>query len=661
MTLLNLALKNVRQNMSHYMLYFLSTIASIAIYFIFASLKYAPATVLQSESSTKIASGMSSISLVIVIFVAVFIWMTNNFFVRSRKKEIGIYVFSGMKQIHVATLLFLENMIIGLISTALGLAFGALFSRLATMLLVKMMALETFVSFYIAPRAILETSLAFGLIFLLTSTTSAIMVYRFKIIELIQASKSEEKLPSHSKLKAFLGLSLILIGYLDSQLIPVIPQLILFTMLSTLVFTISGTYLFFSSFTLYVLRKLKDNPNHIYKGVNLLSTNHLMFRIRQNSKAMATIAVLSATTITTLGTSLSILEDMNTLRMAYVPHAVQASSDMAHAKEMDQWLESALKAYPFPQSYRINQDLLQFNSLTETTLPNLEDNYFDQAGYILISTSQMKAFYEQDAFKDSPKPQWPKDQEAIFLISNIDSFYMKDWKKDSPFQVALLPPADSNNANGKAMNTLTKLKVVGTQRNQFYPNHLYKHFLLVSDHQYEIAKQIEHEKIALRLIGSNQALKTLALGNAYDALGEQSRESFDVITYGGLQQALNSDRGINLFITIFVCLIFVLASGSVIYFKQITDAVGEVSKYQTLYKIGIYPEEVKKAVSKQLLFMFGAPYLMAVLHSGFALTALSRLLNMSLWHIGAIACGAYLLLYGLFYTATKKSYLKVIG
>lgn len=649
MILLNLALKNVKQNMSQYLLYFLSTISCIVIYFIFASLKYAPTTLMKSESSAKIYAAISSVSFVIIVFVALFIWMTNTFFVRSRKKEIGIYTFCGMKPSHVSLLLFIENIVIGAISIAIGLLLGILLSRLANMLLIQMMGLSTFVDFYIAPKAVIETLVSFALIFLFTSLTSAVMVYRFKIIELIQASKSEEKIPKHSAFKAWLGVILIVLGYIDSQLIPVIPGLILVTMLSTLAITIAGTYLFFSSFTLYWLKFKRRQDAHILSGTNILSTNHLMFRITHNARAMATIAVLAATTITALGTSLTLAEEMSQMSLAYVPYHYQTFTDEAHAKQLEQLMADTLPKMPFKVTQQSKQVLIGGKPQVQTNLSDYNQTYFGNSEFLYISSQQL---IEASEMSDSKLPkallealrQLPED-EAVFLTNRLDSFSMSGWQASSEMKLT------QNNVN---------LLIKKQFPDQWYPEGLFKHMVIVNPNTHARLSNVAQSQTTLYLLNVDKPKETLALDRVFESLHQTDRDSIHFYSSEALKQALNADRGLNLFIAIFVCLIFVLASGSVIYFKQLTDAVGEVQKYETLFKLGIQPEEVKQTLSKQLRFMFGMPYLIAVLHSAFALTSLSKLMRMPLWHIGLIACFAYLLLYGLFYIATKNSYFRVI-
>lgn len=648
MTLLSLALKNVKNNLRNYLLYFISTITSIVIFFIFSSLKYLPATALKVDASQKIAAAMTSISFVIVIFVGIFIWMTNAFFVRSRKKEIGVYIFSGMKQAHVALLLLLENLLIGLFSIGMGLIFGMLLSRLATLLLVRMMGMSAFVSFYIAPRAFIDTMIVFSIIFALTSISSALMVYRFKVIELFNAHKAEESAPKNSKLQAILGLGLMLSGYAMSQTIPYAAILIMPAMLGTLILTISGTYLFFSAFLVYLLNWLKARPDHIYKGANILSTNHLIFRIKQNARAMATIAVLSASTISTLGIMLSIIDEMTTIQTAVVPNTVQVISPIGQVTNRDAFLNKTIEGLNFKVTYDEALNILVYKGEISENARVKPQPFMEKLDYGFIPESKIDDLVNASGTRKHLANKQLKPGEAMLLGQPYNYYYFSEYSDNEPIPFEL--------SNGQTFNIVKK------SQDHFIPSSIYLNLVVVSDETYAQLLQTAQKDsiIALRVMGLNEPLRSLEINDKWDALPENQREGMELITYGQIKMLLNADKGINLFVTIFVCLIFVMASGSVIYFKQLTDAVSEVSKYETLFKLGIQHADVKKTVGKQLRFMFGAPYLVAVIHSFFALLALSIMLKDNLFMIGLTSCIAYLALYVFFYLGTKHSYMKVI-
>lgn len=654
MTLLDLAYKNVKNNMKSYMLYFISTISCIAIYFIFLSLKYAPTTVLRAEASGKIASAIASVSFVIIVFIGVFIGMTNSFFVRSRKKEIGVYIFSGMHQAHVACLLFLENILIGLFSIVIGVGLGVLFSKLATMMLLKMMGMEEMVQFFIAPRAVVETLCAFTIIFLCTSLNSAFISYRFKVIELIQASKSEDRPPVHSKLKGILGVILVIFGYGVSQVIPHSGEYLLLTMIATLILTVIGTYYVFSSFSVVILSKLRNNTSFIFKGVHLLAVNHLLFRIQNNARGMATIAVLSATTISVMGTSLTMIQEMEIISQFTTPHHIQMTGPLDKKNKLERYSNEQLKRGSFETIYDLSVSKLSvIGELNPSSTKKPEKFHIDKNYFLIAQSNYNEALKGSGHVQEIIKNPLSNTEVVALTFPFADKFY------------ETLNNSDRLNYDIKLSTESSEIIHLTSQErrtNTLLPSRIYNRHLIVSD---SLFKQLTQEKSDVlqyvRMIGVTEPSKTLGFfADLNKHFTTSELEHINTITTGDLKYELKQNKGVNLFITLFVCLIFVMASGSVIYFKQLTDAVGEVQKYEILFKLGIHPEEIKETIGRQLLFMFGAPYLVAVVHSIFALSALAGLLNANLTLIGFIACTIYLILYIGFYLGTKRSYLKII-
>lgn len=654
MTLLDLAYKNVKNNLKSYMLYFISTISCIAIYFIFLTLKYAPTTVIRAEASGKIASAITSVSFVIIVFIGVFIAMTNSFFVRSRKKEIGVYIFSGMHQTHVACLLFLENILIGLFSIVIGVGLGVLFSKLATMILLKMMGMEEMVQFFIAPRAVFETLSAFTTIFLCTSLNSAFISYRFKIIELIQASKSEDRPPVHSKLKGILGVILVISGYGVSQLIPHSGASLLLTMIATLILTVIGTYYLFSSFSVVMLNRLRNNGTFILKGVHLLAVNHLLFRIQNNSRAMATIAVLSATTISVMGTSLTMIQEIEIINQFTTPHPIQMTGLLSQKSKLDLYSNDQLKKGAFETIYDTSVSKLSvIGELNQSSTKKPQKFHIDKRYFLIAQSDYNQALLRSGHTQEIIKNTLSNTEVVALTFPFADKFY------------ETLSDSDRLNYDIKLSTESSEIIHLTSQdrrTNTLLPSRIYNRHLIVSDSLFEQLTQKKTDALQyVRMIGVTEPSKTLGFfANLKKHFTPSELEYINTITTGDLKYELKQNKGVNLFITLFVCLIFVMASGSVIYFKQLTDAVGEVQKYEILFKLGIHPEEIKETIGRQLLFMFGAPYLVAVVHSIFALSALAGLLNANLTHIGFTACTVYLILYIGFYLGTKRSYLKII-
>ncbi|WP_318240999.1 ABC transporter permease [Ureibacillus galli] len=312
MTLFSIARKNIRKNFTNYFLYIGSMIFSIIIYFTFVSLKYDEAILETTESSTKISSVFNGASIVLIIFVAVFIWYSNSFFIKKRKKEVGLYSLLGVRKKQIGRMLFYENFFMGVIALLIGIILGSILSKFFVIILMKIMGYDAIGNIAISPQAIVNTIIVFTVLTAITSIHGYRLIYRFKLIELFKAEQEGEKEPKTSIITAFISVLLIGIGYwlaLQNLFVSEVWRKLgfLITPLVILVTVILGTYLLFSTFTVYLFKLLRKNKHHFWNGINIISTSQLLYRLKGNARTLTIIAVLSATTLTAVGTAYKFL------------------------------------------------------------------------------------------------------------------------------------------------------------------------------------------------------------------------------------------------------------------------------------------------------------------------------------------------------------------
>lgn len=305
MTLFELALKNIRRNMKSYGLYIGSTIFSIIIYFTFAMLKHSDDISGLAETSKQMQAVMSASAFVLMIFVAIFILYSNSFFMKKRKKEVALYSLLGVRKRSIGFLLFFENIVIGLVALVVGVGLGFLLSQALLSLLLKLMGLSLSVGFAFSMQAVIETVIVFFLIFLVTSLLGYRVIYKFKLIDLFHAEKQGEAQPKARVVSAIIGVIALAAAYwLALQDLMTSSVWRIFGLAMPLVIiglTVLGSYLLFSSVLVYVLNLLKKSKSWAWKGLNLMTSSQLLYRIRGNVKTLTIIATLSATTITAGG------------------------------------------------------------------------------------------------------------------------------------------------------------------------------------------------------------------------------------------------------------------------------------------------------------------------------------------------------------------------
>ncbi|MEK3997100.1 FtsX-like permease family protein [Psychrobacillus sp. FSL K6-2365] len=178
--------------------------------------------------------------------------------------------------------------------------------------------------------------------------------------------------------------------------------------------------------------------------------------------------------------------------------------------------------------------------------------------------------------------------------------------------------------------------------------------MVVSNDQFK-ALQKEGEALKYRVIGIDQASIDLSKKIAKYLPEEAQFSSAPQDFQTGIESV-----GSLLFIGSFLGLVFLAATGSIIYFKVLTEAGEDKSQYNMLHKMGVSPKEMRKSIASQVFVIFFVPLAVGLLHSAIALKAFSSLLMMDLVKPVVIWMIAYTVIYGLYYILTVASYNRII-
>ncbi|HZW67530.1 MAG TPA: ABC transporter permease [Pseudogracilibacillus sp.] len=607
-----LALKNIKRNLRQYALYIGATVFSIMIYFTFATLKYSENISGLAESSSQIKGIMSISQFVLIVFVSIFILYSNTFFIKKRKKEIGLYSLLGVRKRTIGFMLFIENMVIGLISLIIGVLFGFVFSQLFLLILLKMIGLALNISFTFSLTALMNTSIIFFVIFLVTSLIGYRIIYRYRLIELFKASQKSDRKPKANSFIAILGLIMMGVAY-SFALADLWDSFIwatfgLATPLIIVGLTVMATYLLFNHILIKYLTYLRSYTAWSWKGLNMLTSAQLLHRIRANARTLTIIATLSATTITAGGAIFGLYYSTEKNVSSFMPFAFmwEGESYDIESDELTDNISFELKDVVV-EGEKHNQ---AYNVINESTFKSLATvlewefpDLYDQESVFLINP-----FYDEEFV----------EKEEYFTIED-QKFKLQKLYKQSIFNVDLLP--------GETV--------------------------VLTDQQYnELDLQVDR----YNAVQVNDFKKEQSLSNDLEeALSTEKFSSKVSEYYGMLQQS-----GVLLFVGSFLGIVFLLAMGSIIFFKMMTEAEEDKPLYEILHKIGVNDREMKRTIRHQMLFVFLGPLLIGIAHAAIALTAFSNLLMTNivipviLWMIG------YTIIYIIFYFVTAKGFYKII-
>lgn len=642
MTLFDIAKKNIRHNFVHYFLYFASMIFSIMIYFTFLVLSKDPSVTSRIDQSAKLSTAFTSSSVILLIFVAIFILYSNNFFTRKRKKEIGLYSLLGLRKKEIGRMLFYENFIMGLGALVIGILAGTLLSKLFVTILLNLINIENIGGFAFSWGAVLQTSIVFIIITLFTSFSGYRIIYRSTLLELFHSESKREKSPKPSFILSLVSLVLIGIGYfIASQPLEAKNSVwakLGFSVGALVILTtvIVGTALFITFFLPYLLTKLRNNKRIFYKGSNIISTSQLNFRISSNAKTLIVISILSATTLSAIGTISSIYYQANTSASTTAPSSFE---------------------YVIPENAETNDKILN-------VLENDSDHPVEYAQkstyYIVKADGERPDFVEYDINDGFPVISESNYNELVKKQGNTEKTAKL---KDNEAQMVLSITYDEKARNKMigekyTLATPEKTSVEIKKVVQDSPLGTVQGLLVLPD------KQVEQIAADKNIPATSVESVTVQDAKQAQALDKEVRtilpKDTNYISYADSYQQIITVTGVLLFIGMFIGFVFLAATGSIIYFKQLTEAYNDIGTFDILKKIGLTKKDIRKILAKQLLVVFLIPLIIGIAHSSVALIGLSNMLLLDLTLPVIISTGIYTLMYIIYYFVTLNSYTNIV-
>lgn len=640
MTLFSLAKKNITGNINHYFVYFVSLVFSMVIYYTFVSLQYSKKIQDSIELSETMRFMFLGSSFILILFVAIFTLYSNAFFTRKRKKEIGLYSMLGLRKKTIAKMLFYENFIMGLIALCIGIIFGTLLSKLFALILIRLMGSAAEIDFDISLPAIVQTVIVFLVLILMTSIQGYRLIYRYKLIELFQAEKQGDQAPKESMLSAVIGIFLLAVGYW-LILKPTPDELdgayLMKNYGPALIAVVIGTQLFFQSVIVYLLKFSRKNKALYYRGTRLIETSQILFRIRGNARTFTIIALLSAATICFFGATYSGYYGNEKYAEEMVPFSYN------HLSRGENFDHQVLQMIEADQTHPI---------MAQLEIPVLENN--GQLSIPLDYDINPMKFIPEKAFNDATKGL-NRDEtvslsgnEAAVIKPRLTDYTKSDFKGED-INVAL--PQENRKL---IIQTLVEGSVLPFDYPDFY--------VVVSDEMFaELAK--EKHISTYKVYEVADEINAEATSKEVNKLIEgdfQAHSTFYMEYKEGKE-----GNALTLFIYGFLGLVFLAATGSIIYFKQLTEANEAKGNYEILRKIGVSKKDIRKSIKKQTLFVFGLPLIVGIIHSSVLLNFISNfissLIGASLMVPILTAMASFVVIYAGYYVLTVNTYDQIVN
>lgn len=670
-TFTNIAFKNVRKKFSSYLVYFFSTSFSVVIFNLFCSMYYNPTFENYRFGAGKMSVLFRGAAVAVFLFAIIFVLYSGNYFIKTQKKEMAIYSLLGMRKEKIAVMMFLETFFIGLLAVAFGILIGTFSSGFFTSLLMRLMAEGTSIPFYVEPEAILVTILAFIALFIISGIRAYQTIYKYTLIDLLSATKQSEGVLDYSLFGAATAIGLLAIGYIFSAVMnaDVGGMQLLFPAFIVIGCVTSGTYLLFRNFVPLAIAVIKRNRLFYYRTSNFVSVSQIVFWLKANSKMLAIIALLTSITITMVSASYSFYSMIKgDGTECYAPFSYLAKNIT------EQQHEKILKTISSIGDVTVTaEDKIELiNVSMQNDQYAVKDQQTGEAvpgksvkAYLMSESIYLKIISETHAARGSYSETRTdftgglNDQTCYFLDGNAVTDYCKNLPGQQ-INIEFCGESTSYTANGASMH-----KYIGALD-------LYKHpTVVVSDNTYQRYRS-QASTDGIDTFYGFQFDDDMESGRTVDAINQFIPARFHTgglpgnMSYIGIYKANFALFGSYVFIGFFLGILFLLASGSVMYYKLIMEAQEEAPRYEILRKTGMKKGEGLSSVAKQLGLIYGIPLFVGLIHTLFALLTYNRMLGSAGQETPTLLNASkvvliFILVYSVFYALSVRSYQNIVG
>lgn len=652
-----LAASGLKKNRRLYIPYLLTCIFTVAMFYIVKSMSLNPGLSDMVGDATMTFT-MKFGCVVIGLFALIFLFYTNSFLMKQRKKEFGLFHILGMEKHHLYRLIAWENLYAAIFTLAAGLLFGIALDKAMFLLVSRMVGGEIPLGFFLSPRAVVETMVLFLGIYTLIFLNALRQIKTANPIELLHAGNMGEKEPKAKWLMAILGLLCTGTGYYLAITTenPVTSLSLAFV---AVILVVIGTYLLFTAGSIAFLKILKNHKGYYYKTRHFISVSGMIYRMKQNAVGLANICILSTGVLLMVACTTSLMVGMEDIIRSRYPNQLALYAEDENLDTAGEAVE-AVKQLQKESGIEVTQEMeyryLAFSSVLQ--------------GDTFVVTRDGK-LTEMDA------------------ITNLMFVPLEDYNKTTGENKTLKPGEVllySNRTEYKhpGIKLFDRNYVIKERLKSFPGNGIIAaniantQFIVMPDME-EIQELYEKQKEILTDIAGNiriyygfdtnakeeeqeefqKAVYNLMAKNGYHGTMESSvnaRQSFMGI-YGGL-----------FFIGIFLGLLFVMATVLIIYYKQISEGYDDKERFAIMQKVGMSREEVKASIRSQVVTVFFLPLITAGIHVAAAFPMFNKILilmNMENTEMYAVCTGicflVFAVMYVVIYSVTARTYYRIVS
>lgn len=664
-----LAVTGIRKNKRMYFPYVITCTAMVMMTYIINYLKeYGGFYTGGGGSTVRIFMNLGSV--VLTVFSVIFLFYTNSFLIRRRKKEFGLYNILGMNKGNISRILLWETLLVALCSISLGLAGGIAFSKLAEVAFINILHKEVDYRLSVSVPAVLYTAACFGTIFVLLLLNSLRQVRFSTALRLLRSENLGEKPPKANWFLGVLGVAVLGAAYYLA-ITTKNPISAIGVFMVAVVMVVVATYLIMIAGSVLMCRILQKRKNYYYKANHFVSVSSMAYRMKRNGAGLASICILATMVLVMVSSTTALYVGIEDVLSKRYPREVNTSFRMYENKtvtdadkavfqgEIDKILEKHGVEPENVLSYRetviagvrnggdiiydtnavYDFSIGTYNNVMEFYMISLEDynRIMGESKTLAADEALIYAYrtqFTQDtiAFQDVHRYRVQQRLEKCFLPGNAIADIV-------PSMVVVVPDLE------KASEGLTTAE--GTD----LANRSWRCC-------FDVPAGADATAIADEI---KMAMRDLQLGGMDTFISSaESREANRVYfyeMYGGL-----------FYLGILLSIVFLCAAVLIIYYKQISEGYEDQTRFQIMQKVGMTKKDIRRSINSQLLTVFFLPLGMACLHLAFALPIMEELLQVFALHNHTLFIGTTLgsiLVFAIFYVfvyrKTAKAYYQIVS
>lgn len=651
-----LAADNIKKNKAAYVPYLLTCILTVSMFYIVTSLSLNPG--LATMRGFDILSYLLAMgSKIIAIFALVFLFYTNSFLVKRRKKEFAVFNILGMEKRHLAKTLAFETLYIAAASFAGGLVLGLALDKAMYLLITRLVGGEISLGFFVSPRAIETTLFLFSGIFLLIYLYSALRLKISNPLELLREGSAGEKEPKTKGLLALSGLACIGGGYYISLTVTnPVSSISLFAVAVLLV--IAGTYLVFTAGSVALFKMLRKNKRYYYKTNHFISVSGMIYRMKQNAVGLANICILSTMVLVTVSFTSSLMVGMEDVVKTRYPNDFCIYSDETDETKSGESFE-LVRSLQKEQSLNVTAER-EYSYLTFMTLMD-KDSFLvlREISVQEISSIVGLVFLPLSDYNAMTGEQKTLGDGEVLIYSSRMDFERQELRVLNRTYSVKETLTDFEENGNSASDITSSLYIVVKDMNELQTlcglqEDVYNGIASKIRHYYGFDSDADEETQTLFY---QELVKQFGEREYSATLESRAEERAGIVEiHGGL-----------FFIGIFLGFLFIMATVLIIYYKQISEGYEDKKRFEIMQKAGLSHQEIKSSIHSQVLTVFFLPLITAGIHVMAAFPLMSKILVIfNLTNTGLyIACAAlcflaFSLMYTFVYLLTAGTYDRIV-